>query len=107
MPGGGGRRPCPVICSWEFWFAVVGLGNASSMPSLLTLAMSGSELPPLRDNLPPLELRNNQPPVGRPPLEVVLLPLGGELFGGLLVMLVLCCVVPSLLQSPVLPQLFL
>ena len=96
-----------MICSWEFWVAVVGLGNASSVRSLWDLAMSGSELPPLRDNLPPLELRNNQPPVGWPPLEVVLLHLGGELFGGLSVMLVLCCVVPSLLQSPVLPQLFL
>ena len=71
------------------------------------MAMSGSELPPLRDNLPPLELRNNQPPVGWPPLEVVLLPLRGELFGRLPVLLVLCCIVPLLLQTPVLPQLFL
>ncbi len=66
------------------------------MPSLLALAMSGLELPPLHDNLPPLELGNNQPPVGRPPLEVVLSPLEGELSGGLPVLLVLCCVVPLL-----------
>ena len=85
---------------------VVGLGNASLVPSLLALAMLGSELPPLRDNLPPLELRNNQPPVGRPPLEVVLSPLEGELSGKLPVLLVLC-VVPLLLETRVLPQLFL
>ena len=96
-----------MICSWEVWVAVVGLGNASLVRSLWDLAMSGSELPPLCDNLPPLELRNNQPPVGRPPLEVVLSPLEGELSGGLPVLLVLCCVVPLLLQTPVLPQLFL
>ena len=61
----------------------------------------GLEHPPLRDNLPvvhwlPLERRDNQPPMDQPPLEVVLPPLEGKLFGVLSVMLVLCCIVPLL-----------
>ena len=70
----------------------------------------GLEHPPLHDNLPvvhwpSLEQRDNQPPMDRPPLEVVLRPLEGELFGMLPVLLVLYCVVPLLLQPHFLPPL--
>ena len=101
---------------------VVRLGNALQGSGQLDLALLGSVLPPLRNNLPPLELRDNQPLVGdRPPLEVVLPPLESHnnqplvgdqppleailppLEGGLSVvlpvLLVLCCVVPLLLRS--------
>jgi hypothetical protein len=85
---------------------VVGLGNASQGPSELAVALSGSELPPLRNNLPPLELHNNQPPVDPPPLELVLPPLEGESSVMLLVLLVLCCIVPLLLRPCFLPSRF-
>ena len=100
----GGRRPRPAICSWEFWSLVVGIGNTSRESGQLELV---SVLPPLRNNLPSLELRNNQPLVeDRPPLVVVLPPLEGESTVVLPVLLILCCVVPLLLQSRFLPSLF-
>ena len=103
---------------------MVVIGNASHGPLLLDLVVMGLAPPPLRGNLPvgcwpplerrdnqspmdwpplgvvlpPLERRYNQPPMDRPPLGVVLPPLEGELFGVLLVLCVLCCVVPLLLQ---------
>ncbi len=77
--------------------------NALRGPVQFAVTWKGSEHPPLRDNLPfgrwsPLERHNNQPPVDRPPLEVVLPPLEGELFDVLLGLLVLCLVVPLLLR---------
>ena len=73
--------------------------------------VDGVGTPPLRDNLPvgcwpPLEQRDNQPPVDLPPLEVVLPPLEGESSVLLPVLLVLCCVVPLLLQPRFLPLQF-
>ena len=83
---------------------VVGIGNASRESVQLGLV---SVLPPLRDNLPPLELRDNQPLDGdRPPVVVVLPPLEGESIVVLPVLLVLCCVVPLLLRSRFLPSQF-
>jgi len=78
-------------------------GNKLRGPAQLALARMGSEQPPLRNNLPvdlwpPLERRDNQPPVDPPPLELVLPPLGGELSVMLPVLLILCCIVPLLLQ---------
>ncbi len=77
-------------------------------PAQLAVAWMGLEHPPLRDNLPvglwpPLELHDNQPPVDRPPLEVVPPPLEGELSGVLPVLLVHCCDVPLLLRPRFLP----
>ena len=107
-------RPHPAICSWGVLWerdAVVVFGNASRGPSQLAVALMGLELPPLCDNLPvvrwpPLELRDNQPPVDRPPLEVVLPPLEGGLSVVLSVLLALCCVVPLLLRPHFLPPRF-
>ena len=90
---------------------MVVIENALRGPAQLAVMWMGLEHPPLRNNLPvvrwpPLERHNNQPAMDRPPLEVVLPPLGGELFGMLLVLLVLCCVVPLLLRSRFLPPQF-
>ncbi len=79
------------------------IGNALQGPAQLAMMLMGLEHPPLRDNLPvdcwpPLEQRNNQPAMDQPPLGVVFPPLEGELFGVLLVLLVLCCGVPLLLR---------
>ncbi len=108
------------------------IGNASHRPLLLALVVMGLAPPPLRNNLPVgfwpslerrdnqppmdrpplivvrplLERRYNQPPMDRPPLGVMLPPLEGELFGVLLVLRVLCCVVPLLLQLHFLPPRF-
>ena len=81
---------------------VVVIGNTSRGPAQLALMLMGLAPPPLRNNLPvdcwpPLERRDNQPPIDRPPLGVVLPPLEGELFDVLTVLLILCCVVPLLL----------
>ena len=100
----GGRRSHPGRCSWgALWErdAVVVIGNASQGPAQLAVMVMGLAPPPLRDNLPvdcwpPLERRNNHPPMDRPSLGVVLPPLEGELFGVLLVLRVLCCIVPLL-----------
>ena len=91
---------------------MVVIGNASRGPAQLAVTWMGLEHPPLRDNLPlgrwsPLERRDNQPPVDRPPLEVVLPPLEGELSDVLQGLLGLCCVVPSLLRPRFLPPQFL
>jgi hypothetical protein len=122
-------------CSWgALWErdAVVVIRNALHGPLLLALVVMGLAPPPLRNNLPmgcwpPLERRDNQPPLDwpplgvvlppleqrynqplmdRPPLGVVLPPLEGELFGVLLVLRVLCCIVPLLLQLHFLPPRF-
>ena len=79
---------------------MVVIGNASQWPSHDAVVVMVLAPPPLRNNLPvgcwpPLERHNNQPPMDRPPLGVVLPPLEGESFGVLLVWRVLCCVVPK------------
>ena len=88
---------------------VVVLGNELRGPAQLAVARMGLEQPPLRDNLPvdlwpPLERRDNQPPVDPPPLELVLPSLEGESSVMLPVLLVLCCVVPLLLRPRFLPS---
>ncbi len=55
---------------------------------------------------PPLERRDNQPPVDPSPLEEVIPPLEGESSVVLPIVLVLCCVVILLLRPRFLPTLF-
>ena len=110
----GDRRPRPGRCSWGILWerdVVVVIGSTLRGPAQLAVTWMGLEHPPLRDNLPVvrwplLEQCDNQPPMDRPPLEVVLPPLEGELFDVLPVLLVLCCVVPLLLRPRFLPPLF-
>jgi hypothetical protein len=110
----GGRHSHPGRCSWgALWEreAVVVIGNASHGPSQLAMVVMGLAPPPLRNNLPvgcwpPLEQCDNQPLMDWPPLGLVLPPLEGELFGMLLVLRVLCCIVPLLLQLHFLPPRF-
>ncbi len=90
---------------------MVVIGNALQGPAQLAMMVMGLVPPPLRNNLPvdcwpPLEWRDNQPPMDQPPLGVVLPPLEGELFGVLLVLHVLCCVVSLLLRLHFLPPRF-
>ena len=86
-------------------------GNVSRGPAQLAVARMVSEHPPLHDNFPvgrwpPLERRDNQPPVDPSPLEVVIPPLEGESSVMLPVLLVLCFVVLLLLRPRFLPSLF-
>ncbi len=112
------RHPHPGRCSWGILRevaqqeAVIAIWNASRGSAQLAVTWVGLEHPPLCNNFPvvrwpPLERRDNQPPIDRPPLEVVFPPLESGLFGVLLVLLVLCCIVPLLLQPRFLLPLFL
>ncbi len=102
----GDRCSHPGRCNWgALWETdtVVMIRNASQGPAQLAVMLMGLAPPPLHDNLPvdcwpPLEQRDNKPPMDRPPSGVVLPPLEGELFGVLLVLRILCCVVPLFLR---------